>query len=170
MIEYRNPKQWPDGRIDCEINHPALGWIPFTAVEGDESAALDVTELRAAMLADTALVPVMTPEELAAREMAARALVLKAECRARILAVSSETTQMNIAQAGIVFTAAMINGAPRAEALGASGLQEGDLDLAQGWKAWVAAMQAECRRAIETGDDPVWPEVPEGVAGLTARF
>jgi len=99
-----------------------------------------------------------------------RAAALKADCRARILSVSSETTQMNIAQAGIVFTAAIINGEPRADALAASGLQEGDLDLAQGWKAWVAAMQVECRRAIETGTDPLWPEVPEGVAALAARF
>tara|TARA_R100000935_G_C2735502_1_gene123732 strand:+ start:251 stop:574 length:324 start_codon:yes stop_codon:yes gene_type:complete len=107
---------------------------------------------------------------MAAEAYAARATTIKADCRARILAVGSETTQMNIAQAGIVFMAAVLGGSPRADALAASGLIEGDLDLAQGWKAWVAAMQAECRRAIEAGDDPVWPEVPEGVAGLAARF
>jgi hypothetical protein len=170
MIEYRNPKQWPDGRIDCEINHPDLGWIPFTAVDGDLSATFDVAELRGAMLTDAALVPVMTAQELAARDMAACAATIKAECRARILAVGSEATQMNIAQAGIVFTAAMLDGVPRADALAASGLIEGDLELAQGWRAWVAAMQAECRRAIEAGSDPIWPAVPEGVAELAARF
>ncbi|ARE84934.1 hypothetical protein KZZ08_17140 [Roseovarius mucosus] len=100
----------------------------------------------------------------------ARAALIKTDCRSRILFVGSETTQMNIAQAGIVFMAAVLGGSPRADALAASGLIEGDLELAQGWKAWVAAMQAECRRAIETGDDPLWPEVPEGVAGLAARF
>jgi hypothetical protein len=31
-------------------------------------------------------------------------------------------------------------------------------------------MQAECRRAIEAGDDPVWPDVPAGVADLAGRF
>jgi hypothetical protein len=100
----------------------------------------------------------------------ARATLIKTECRARILSVGSEATQMNIAQAGIVFTAVLLDGLPRADALTASGLREGDLTLAQGWKAWVAAMQAECRRAIETGDDPVWPDLPEGVADLAARF
>lgn len=112
----------------------------------------------------------VTAEAKAQTAAMARAAAIKAECRARILAVGSETTQMNIAQAGIVFTAAMLDGAPRADALAASGLREGDLSLAQGWKAWVAAMQAECRRAIETGTDPVWPEAPEGVADLATRF
>lgn len=104
------------------------------------------------------------------RARAQRAAAIKTECRARILAVGSESTQMNIAQAGIVFMAAVLDGVPRADALAASGLIEGDLELAQGWKAWVAAMQAECRRAIEAGGAPVWPEVPEGVAELAARF
>lgn len=27
----RNPIYTADGRIDCEVNHPELGWIPFTA-------------------------------------------------------------------------------------------------------------------------------------------
>lgn len=30
-MEYRNPIYTIDGRIDCEINHPEYGWIPFTA-------------------------------------------------------------------------------------------------------------------------------------------
>lgn len=112
----------------------------------------------------------ITAEAKAQAAALARAATIKAECRAHILAVGSEATQMNISQAGIVFAAAMLDGAPRADALAASGLAEGDLTLAQGWRAWVAAMQAECRRAIEAGDDPVWPAVPAGVAELAARF
>ena len=27
----RNVKELPDGRFDCEIEHPQFGWIPFTA-------------------------------------------------------------------------------------------------------------------------------------------
>ncbi|WP_375553406.1 hypothetical protein [Roseovarius mucosus] len=131
----------------------------FTKADATEAEALAV-----------AYPPPATEAELAAGAKAERAAAIKTDCRARILAVGSETTQMNIAQAGIVFTAAMINGSPRAEALAASGLIEGDLELAQSWKAWVAAMQTECRHAIETGDDPLWPEVPEGVAELAARF
>ena len=104
------------------------------------------------------------------RARAQRATAIKAECRTRILSVGSEATQMNIAQAGIVFTAAVLDGMPRADALTASGLRDGDLTLAQGWKAWVTAMQTECRRAIESGTNPVWPDLPEGVADLAARF
>lgn len=31
----RNAKLLPDGRYDCEIQHPSLGWIPFTASQVD---------------------------------------------------------------------------------------------------------------------------------------
>jgi hypothetical protein len=112
----------------------------------------------------------ITAEMKEAEALAARAAGIKAECGARILAVGSETTQMNIAQAGIIYAAAMLDGATKADALAAAGLIEGDLTLAEGWKAWVAAMQAECRRAVAAGDDPVWPDLPGGVAELAARF
>lgn len=34
-MEHRNYKRLLDGRIDCEINHHRLGWIPFTASPDD---------------------------------------------------------------------------------------------------------------------------------------
>ena len=34
-IEYRTPRFNSVGTIDCEINHPAFGWIPFTASPDD---------------------------------------------------------------------------------------------------------------------------------------
>lgn len=34
-IEFRNAVEMPDGRFDCEINHPQFGWIPFTASPDD---------------------------------------------------------------------------------------------------------------------------------------
>jgi hypothetical protein len=34
-MKYRNAKYTADGRIDCEIDHPKHGWIPFTASEND---------------------------------------------------------------------------------------------------------------------------------------
>jgi hypothetical protein len=34
-MKYRNPKYTVDGRIDCEIEHPDYGWIPFTADPND---------------------------------------------------------------------------------------------------------------------------------------
>ena len=35
MIEFRNPSYNAIGTIDVEINHPAHGWIPFTASPED---------------------------------------------------------------------------------------------------------------------------------------
>lgn len=34
----RNPAFTADGRIDCEIEHPVYGWIPFTADPDDVEA------------------------------------------------------------------------------------------------------------------------------------
>lgn len=35
LDEARNPIYLEDGRIDCEVNHPVYGWIPFTAAATD---------------------------------------------------------------------------------------------------------------------------------------
>jgi hypothetical protein len=35
MIDYRNPRYNAHGTIDVELNHPAFGWIPFTADPDD---------------------------------------------------------------------------------------------------------------------------------------
>lgn len=35
MMEIRNPQYTATGAIDCEIDHPVLGWIPFTATPDD---------------------------------------------------------------------------------------------------------------------------------------
>lgn len=34
--DVRKPVFTQDGTIDCEINHPTMGWIPFTAYKDDE--------------------------------------------------------------------------------------------------------------------------------------
>lgn len=34
-MEYRNAHYNANGTIDCELNHPRFGWIPFTADEND---------------------------------------------------------------------------------------------------------------------------------------
>lgn len=38
-MELRNITPLPDGRIDCELRHPVLGWIPFTAAPNDPDLA-----------------------------------------------------------------------------------------------------------------------------------
>jgi hypothetical protein len=35
VMEYRNAKYNAVGTVDCEINHPRYGWIPFTANPND---------------------------------------------------------------------------------------------------------------------------------------
>ena len=35
MMEYRNAKRSSAASIDCDLNHPAYGWIPFTASPAD---------------------------------------------------------------------------------------------------------------------------------------
>lgn len=33
----RNPVLLQDGRIDCELEHPIYGWVPFTAAANDSA-------------------------------------------------------------------------------------------------------------------------------------
>jgi hypothetical protein len=35
MMEIRSPRYNSAGGVDCEINHPVYGWIPFTASASD---------------------------------------------------------------------------------------------------------------------------------------
>lgn len=37
-LEARHPKYNQVGTIDCEVNHPQYGWIPFTASPNDDQA------------------------------------------------------------------------------------------------------------------------------------
>ena len=63
-MEYRNPKWQYGNSIDCEINHPNFGWIPFTAVLTDLGAEFDVVELYTRMSKDKSILP-YTPQSLA---------------------------------------------------------------------------------------------------------
>lgn len=51
-MNYRNAKHIANGLIDCEIEHPVYGWIPFTCDRNDTGAAFDVAALYAEMNAD----------------------------------------------------------------------------------------------------------------------
>jgi len=52
-MEFRNPKfiNAQNTQIDCEINHPNFGWIPFTCDPNDTGALIDVKSLFAQMIA-----------------------------------------------------------------------------------------------------------------------
>ncbi|TCT42997.1 DUF4376 domain-containing protein [Martelella mediterranea] len=64
MMEFRNPvfSSADNSSIDAEVNHPSLGWIPFTAVNGDESTQ----EMFDAMLPDAApyVAPAIRPSQV----------------------------------------------------------------------------------------------------------
>jgi hypothetical protein len=49
-MEWRNPVRLDNGWIDCEINHPVYGWIPFTCDPDDKGALFDTAALHNAML------------------------------------------------------------------------------------------------------------------------
>ncbi len=60
-IEIRNPAFNHAGTIDCEIDHPKFGWIPFTADPGDaEPIGADV-HARALLMGPAPYVPPPAP-------------------------------------------------------------------------------------------------------------
>jgi hypothetical protein len=114
------------------------------------------------------------PEELA-QALMQHAQSVKAECRRRILAVCNEAAQTNIAQAGILYSAMRLNGMPDAEALAHAGLISGDLVRATEFQNWRGAMVSNCRAyaddvSLDYLSDDAWPDVPDGVRELAARF
>lgn len=56
-MNYRNAKRNENNSIDCEINHPIYGWVPFTCDPRDTESALDVSTLYAAMDTDPNTAP-----------------------------------------------------------------------------------------------------------------
>ena len=43
ITQYKNAKKInEDGDIDCEINHPTHGWIPFTLNLKDTGSSVDI--------------------------------------------------------------------------------------------------------------------------------
>jgi hypothetical protein len=73
-MNYRNAKRLANGWIDCEIEHPNLGWIPFTCDPNDTGAQFDVAAFHAQMDADPATAAYVPPtqEELDAAAAIAR--------------------------------------------------------------------------------------------------
>lgn len=52
-MEFKNQKfaNQQNSQINCEINHPEFGWIPFTCDPNDTGALIDVKSLFAQMIA-----------------------------------------------------------------------------------------------------------------------
>lgn len=68
-MEFRNCKYNHSGTIDCEINHPKFGWIPFTANPDDEEehGRLIYAEVIKVEIAPYEPPPPPTDEEVAAQ-------------------------------------------------------------------------------------------------------
>jgi hypothetical protein len=71
-MEYRNAKHIGQNRIDCEINHPDRGWIPFTCDPEDTGARFDVAELHGRMAANPDTAPYIPPTQAELDEVASR--------------------------------------------------------------------------------------------------
>jgi hypothetical protein len=63
-MNYRNARHIANGLIDCEIEHPVYGWIPFTCDPTDTGAAFDVVSLFDAMAADHATAAYVPPTQV----------------------------------------------------------------------------------------------------------
>lgn len=71
---YRNAKIINDkGWVNCEINHPEYGWIPYTLDPADTDMTINNDDLLAAMAANGDVAPYLPPtqEELDAETAAA---------------------------------------------------------------------------------------------------
>jgi hypothetical protein len=85
VMDYRAPAFNAFGTIDCEIEHPIYGWIPFTCDPNDKGAELDAAAFYAEMRPHAApyipppAPPAPTPEEVYARMRAARAAAYRDE-------------------------------------------------------------------------------------------
>ena len=59
-----------DGSIDCEINHPEFGWIPYTLRDDDTDTTVDNAAVKAILGADIAAYVPPTQAELDAQAAA----------------------------------------------------------------------------------------------------
>ena len=71
-MNYRNPIFIENGWIDCEIEHPEHGWIPFTCDPEDKGARIDTAALFAEMQPHAA--PYVPPTQEQLDEQAAAAI------------------------------------------------------------------------------------------------
>ena len=63
-MEYRNAKYLEaEGWIDCEINHPVYGWIPYSINPADTDTTVDNAELLALMAERNDVAPYVPPSQ-----------------------------------------------------------------------------------------------------------
>jgi len=62
-MDYRNAKYIDETRIDCEIDHPKFGWIPYTLDPSDTDMTVNNVALLAAMNAAGDVAEYVAPPE-----------------------------------------------------------------------------------------------------------
>jgi len=87
VMNCRNPRYNRLGTIDCEIEHPVYGWIPFTASPDDVEA--HGRELHAQLLQAGEIAPYTPPAPPTTAELAAQARAQRDS-----LLVESDWTQL----------------------------------------------------------------------------
>jgi len=73
-MNYRNAKYIDSTRIDCEIEHPEFGWIPYTLDPADTDMTVDNNVLLAAMASAGDVAAYVPPTQAELDEAAARAV------------------------------------------------------------------------------------------------
>jgi hypothetical protein len=91
-MEYRNGKRLSGARIDCEINHPKYGWIPFTCDPQDTGAQFDVADLYRRLSSDPTTAAYIPPTREEVNAAAAKKVRLQ---RDRILAAAVDPLVSN---------------------------------------------------------------------------
>ncbi|MGR1583358.1 hypothetical protein ACSSNL_18085 [Thalassobius sp. S69A] len=81
-MEFRNPAYNARGTIDCEVLHPSMGWVPFTASPDDQEA--QGREVYADIIEGGGVVDYVPPseDEVLARTRAEAVLTRAAFCSA----------------------------------------------------------------------------------------
>lgn len=116
MMNVRNPKYSEHGSVECGVEHPVYGWIPFHAVAGDPESDKVLARIAANALPIAATTPLPLPD-------------IQAKSRAQIIAArnaeitggftyqgkpidSDRDSVMSITGAGVAALAAKLAGLP----------------------------------------------------------
>jgi len=80
-MNYRNAKYIDATRIDCEIEHPEFGWIPYTLDPADIDMTVDNSALLAAMASAGDVTAYVPPTQAELDEAAAQAVRTERDMR-----------------------------------------------------------------------------------------
>ena len=86
-MNYRNAKYIDSTRIDCEIEHPEFGWIPYTLDPADTDMTIDNNDLLSAMASVGDVAAYVPPTQAELTEALAQSV--RSERDQRLLAVDA---------------------------------------------------------------------------------